>query len=190
MAREFVQLELGLSTGEITSHAISAKNGSMKELYLLLSLRPPYYYQMKAGTKKYEYRIKFVQQPTTTFLYLGATPLDPLSGSIPAKVQFGVPIVDHPSRIGELAESQKPGSSASILQYMADREKGYAIPVLSVEEIETVKLAELKARFPHFCPPQSYMVLNNYPDLLAFLLERSCTRPDRLRSSGPVTTNP
>ncbi len=128
---------------------------------------------MKAGTKKYEYRRKFVHQSTTTFLYLGATPADPLSGSIPAKVQFGVPIVDHSSRIGELAEDQKPGSSASILAYMAGREKGYAIPVLSVEEIEAVKLADLKARFPRFCPPQSYLVLNNYPDLLAFLLERS-----------------
>ncbi len=170
---EFVQLGLGFDVEETTPRSFSVKNDGMKELYLLLSLRPPYYYQMKAGTKKYEYRRKFVHQPTTTFLYIGASPADPLSGSIPAKVQFGVPIVDHPSRIGELAEGQKPGSSASILAYMAEREKGYAIPVLSVEEIETVRLTELKARFPRFCPPQSYLVLNNYPDLLAFLLERS-----------------
>jgi len=170
---EFVQLGLGFDVEETTPRPFSAKIDHTKELYLLLSLRPPYYYQMKAGTKKYEYRRKFVHQATTTFLYLGATPSDPLSGSIPAKVQFGMPIVDHPSRIGELAESQKPGSSASILAYMAGRDKGYAIPVLSVEEIEAVKLAELKARFPRFCPPQSYLVLNNYPDLLAFLLERS-----------------
>jgi len=175
MTNEFVQLGLGFDVEETTPGSSSVKKDQTKELYLLLSLRPPYYYQMKAGTKKYEYRRKFVHQPTTTFLYLGTTPADPLSGSIPAKVRFGTPIVDHPSRIGELAEDQKPGSSASILAYMADREKGYAIPVLSVEEIETVRHAELKARFPRFCPPQSYLVLNNYPDLLTFLLERSRT---------------
>src|SRR5205807_1744561 len=51
-----------------------------ERLYLLLSLRPPYYYQMRDGTKRYEYRRKFFSRACTTFLYLGTTPRDPLSG--------------------------------------------------------------------------------------------------------------
>src|SRR5579859_3996025 len=105
---------------------------SFMDIYLLASVNNHISVTQVQEEKEEEYRRKFVHQPTTTFLYLGTTPADPLSGSIPAKVQFGTPIVDYPSRIGELAESQKPGSSASILAYMADREKGYAIPVLSV----------------------------------------------------------
>src|ERR1041385_7864111 len=103
-------------------------------LYLLLSLRPPYYYQMKAGIKRYEYRRRFVSDSCTCFLYLGANPRDRLSSTVPARVEFGQPIIEHPSRIGELAEKQKPGSSASILQYMAGLERGYAIPDDSVTD--------------------------------------------------------
>jgi predicted transcriptional regulator len=145
-------------------------------LYLLLSLRPPYYYQMKARTKRYEYRRKFVPRPCTTFLYLGTTPRDPLSGTIPARVEFGQPIIDHPSKIGKLAESQKPGSSASILAYMAGLDRGYAIPITTIEDIERLEADELHQRFPSFRPPQSYLVLNNLPELLGFLLARS-SRP-------------
>ena len=63
-------------------------------------------------------------------------------------------IVDHPSRIGQLAESQTPESSTSILAYMAGLEKSYAILVLASENIETVRIAELKTRFLRCYPLQ------------------------------------
>lgn len=142
-------------------------------LYLLLSLRPPYYYQMKAGTKRYEYRRRFVAQPCTTFLYLGTTPRDPLSGSIPARVELGQPIIDHPERIAELAESQNPGSGASILKYMAGLDRGYAIPIGELTDIVPVRIEELRRLSSAFRPPQSYLVVNNFPKLLGLLLAGS-----------------
>src|SRR5579859_7721104 len=118
--------------------------------YLLLSLRPPYYYQMKAGTKRYEYRRRFVAHPCIAFLYLSMKSGDPLSGTIPAKVEFGQPIIDRPAKIGELAERQKPGSNSSILAYLAGRERGYAIPIMDLMTIEPIPLAELRQSFPSF----------------------------------------
>jgi predicted transcriptional regulator len=138
-----------------------------------LSLKPLYYYQMKAGTKKYEYRRRFVRRPSITFLYLGTSPSDPLTSTIPAYVRFDTPIIDHPSKIGDIAESQKPGSSKSILEYMSGLTEGFAIPVLDVEDIEMVRLGELRHHFPHFVPPQSYIVLNRYPEMLSFLLQKA-----------------
>jgi predicted transcriptional regulator len=160
--------QLGLRLGEGQNQTDDGER-----LYLLLSLRPPYYYQMKAGSKRYEYRRRFVSRPCTTFLYLGTTPRDPLSSTVPAWVEFGQPVVDHPSRIGELAEGQREGSSGSILQYFAGLERGYAIPVIGVTDIEPVSLGELRDCHPRFTAPQSYLVLNNYPDLLRMLLSRS-----------------
>jgi predicted transcriptional regulator len=150
-------------------------------LYLLLSLRPPYYYQMKAGTKRYEYRRRFVSRPCTCFLYLSTTPLDPLSSNVPARVEFGPPIIEHPSKIGELAEQQRPGSSASILAYLAGLDRGYAIPILSVTDIEPVPIDELRRHHPTFTAPQSYLVLNNFPELLRVLMARSPAAPSRGR---------
>lgn len=158
-------MDLGLAGGETAS--------TEDRLYLLLSLRPPYYHQMKAGTKRYEYRRRFVAQPCTTFLYLGTTPRDELSGTVPARVEFGQPIIDHPDRIGQLAESQKPGSGASIVTYMAGLDRGYAIPIRELTDIPPVRREELRRCWPAFRPPQSYLVLNNFPVLLNLLLARS-----------------
>ncbi len=171
------QLELGLDNGQ------SEPSGT-ERLYLLLSLRPPYYYQMKAGTKRYEYRRRFVSRPCTTFLYLGTTPHDPLSSTIPARVEFGRPIIDQPSRIAELAERHKPGSSASIIQYMAGLDHGYAIPILELTDITPITLAELRRHLPSFTPPQSYLVVNNFPELLRVLVERSVTTTSAGKKQG------
>ena len=165
MAGDGSQIDLGLAGDEADPTA--------DKLYLLLSLRPPYYHQMKAGTKRYEYRRRFVARPCTTFLYLGTTPRDPLSGTVPARVEFGKPIIDHPDRIGQLAETQTPGSGASILAYMAGLDRGYAIPIRELTDIAPVRLAELQRCSPGFRPPQSYLVLNHFPELLGLLQARS-----------------
>ncbi len=43
MAQEFVQLGLGFDVEETIPRPFSVKSDHTKELFLLLSLRPPYY---------------------------------------------------------------------------------------------------------------------------------------------------
>ena len=137
------------------------------EVFLLLSIQHEYYVQIKNGSKKYEYRRIFRNDPTTTFLYV-ASPYQTVS----ALATFGQPFVGSVEAISKLAEEQRKGGGESITRYMAGLTRGYAVPIESFEEIEPVTLKELRDRFPEFTPPQSYIVLNNYPNLLSFLLSR------------------
>jgi hypothetical protein len=56
---------------------------------------------------------------------------------------------------------------------MAGLDRGYAIPIISVTDIEPVSLDELRHHHSTFTPPQSYIVLNNFRELLRVLLEQS-----------------
>ena len=137
------------------------------KISVLLSIQPEYYQMIREGTKKYEYRRKFVNVPTTTFLYVGGT-----AKAIWGRVEFERPIIDSVESICELAEGQRPGSTAGMREYLAGLEKGYAIPILSLHEIEPVPLSELREKFSWFTVPQSYILLDKKPELLSFLLAR------------------
>jgi predicted transcriptional regulator len=159
--------QLSLS-GEGWDHLMEEPTeGIGPKISVLLSIQPQYYQMIKEGTKKYEYRRKFVNAPTTTFLYVGDT-----AKAIWGRVEFDRPIIDTVESICELAEHQKSGSTAGMREYLAGLEKGYAIPILSLHEIEPVPLGELKEKFPWFTVPQSYILLEKKPELLSFLWAR------------------
>lgn len=135
--------------------------------FLLLSLHPGPYDQIKSGRKKYEYRRKFIDGPSRAFIYV-TSPVKAISGLI----EIGAPIIDTPKRIAEIAEKEKCGSGHGTKEYLNGLEKGYAIPILSFWEIKPVGLEELREKF-QFSAPQSYMYLSHKPHLLLFLKNRS-----------------
>jgi predicted transcriptional regulator len=142
------------------------ERGELK-ISVLLSIQPQYYQMIKEGTKKYEYRRKFVTVPTTTFLYVGGA-----TKAIMGYVELDRPIIDSVESICQLAERQKAGSMAGMREYLTGQEKGYAIPILSLHEIKPVPLSELREKFSWFTVPQSYILLDKKSELLSFLQSR------------------
>lgn len=139
------------------------------EIFIVLSLKDIYLEKMLDGRKKYEYRRRFVNRPVTAFIYL-VSPVKSIAGI----VKFGQPIVESPHEIARIRESEEPNMGAydGMLKYLGGLEKGYAVPILSVEKIDPVSLDELRNRFK-FVAPQSYMIINDKPELLTFLQSRS-----------------
>lgn len=139
------------------------------ETFIALSLKEVYLGKMWNGYKKYEYRRRFINRPVTAFIYL-VSPVRSIAGI----VKFGQPIVKPPHEIAQIREREEPnmGGYDGMLKYLDGLDKGYAIPVLSVEKIDPVSLAELRERFK-FVVPQSYMIINEKPELLTFLQSRS-----------------
>ncbi len=63
--------------------------------YVLISLKPEYFQWMLDGYKKYEYRSRFPETKTITFIYV-TKPI----GAIKACIEFDKPIKNHEELIG------------------------------------------------------------------------------------------
>lgn len=135
--------------------------------YVLLSLREEYYNQMLAGSKKYEYRTRFLKEETIAYIYISKT-----YKKIVAKIEFGEPIIGNAKEIATIAEKEQPGSYQDMIDYMYN-DIGFAIPIKKIIPIEEVSLEELKEKFPDFVPPQCYYILDKKPELLNYLNNRS-----------------
>jgi predicted transcriptional regulator len=86
-------------------------------------------------------------------------------------LELGHPIIATPRQIADLAESVKVGHGSIIYDYMKDLTKCYAIPIKKVYEFEDdLPLDLLKTIFPKFVPPQSYILMENYVDILEYFL--------------------
>ncbi len=117
---------------------------------LILSLRPGPYARLIEGTKRHEFRRRFPDEATSAFLYLAA----PISAVV-AYAEFGRPIIGTPEELAAIAEKDEAGSYADTLDYFKGVSKGYALPLLSLREIEPMPLTELRDVFG-FRPPLSY----------------------------------
>lgn len=130
---------------------------------ILLSLREEYFKQMVDGSKKYEYRTRFLKEETLAYIYISKT-----LKKIVAKIEFGKPIIGDAKTIATIAEKEQPGCYQDMIDYMYNN-IGYAIPVKKIIPIEEINLDEIKKAFPDFAAPQSYYILDNKPDLLEYL---------------------
>lgn len=131
--------------------------------YILLTIQLQYWQRVLDGIKHYEYRRVFRHEAVNAFIY-APMPVGKMLGY----VEFDVPIHDTLEEICRIAESEAPGSTPGMMEYMAGLTKAYAVPILKHEEIEPITLKQVRERFPDFSPPQSYSILDKHPDLLAF----------------------
>ena len=139
---------------------------------LLLSLQPQYWRLIIAKEKKYEYRRKFPKYPVSAFIY-ASSPQKELVG----KVEFGDPIIDQSKKIAKFADDCSPGSFGGVFEYLKGLEYGYAVPILSYCTVEPTSLSMLRKTFPDFRPPQSYLVLDNYKEILSFFNRLEMSEP-------------
>ena len=130
---------------------------------VLMALNPEFYELIWRGLKTHEFRRRFLEdRPVRCFVYLNA----PVS-RLAAVIDLGPAIVDAPERVAAIAEAARPGNGASVLEYVGDLERAFAIPVLSVTEYPGLPVAELRAELGDFHPPQGYVRLAQHRQLLA-----------------------
>jgi predicted transcriptional regulator len=109
---------------------------------VLMGLHPAYYELIWRGLKRHEFRRRFVEgRPARWFVYLNA-PVSRLS----AVIDLGPAIADAPQRIAAIAEETRPRNGASVLEYVKDLERAFAIPILHVREYQCMSAAELRDR--------------------------------------------
>lgn len=148
--------------------------------YVVLSLQPRAYDQIAAGTKKMEYRRRFRRQPTIAFVYVSA----PIS-SICAIVHFGQPIEGSAQCIAEIAR-EHTNNYDDVHAYLADKDHGFAVPILAFRSFDPLPLADLREQFD-FVAPQSYMYAPRHPSLFQHLLQRAEVTDLSCPLGGPRT---
>jgi len=79
---------------------------------VLMSLREEYYEAMIRGEKMFEYRTRYLKEPSKAFIYISKT-----KKSIVAKIDFGAPIIGTAEEIASLAEKEQPGCYDDMINY-------------------------------------------------------------------------
>lgn len=133
---------------------------------VLMSIREEYYNKILDGSKKYEYRSRYLKEKSYAYVYISKT-----KKSVVAKITFGMPIIGNAKQIAKLAEKEEPGCYNEMIKYLYNN-IGYAIPIESINVIKEIPLEEIKKFFPNFVVPQSYYILDKKPELLSFFEER------------------
>jgi predicted transcriptional regulator len=91
---------------------------------VLMALKPEFYDLIWARLKTHEFRRRFVEDRAVRwFVYLTA----PVS-RLAAVIDLGPAVVDAPGRIAAIAEAARPGNGASVLAYVRDLDRAFAIP--------------------------------------------------------------
>lgn len=134
---------------------------------LLLSLKEKYFNMILKGEKRYEYRKRFRKETVNAFIYL-SSPRKALGGYI----AFGKPLYQSVEEIAALYEREHGKGYQEMLEYFKGYAKAFALPINNVESFTPIPLNTLRELFPGFVAPQSYSVLDNYPNLLEFLEKR------------------
>lgn len=131
---------------------------------VVMSLNPEYYELIWAGLKTHEFRRRFLAgQAATWYVYLTA----PVS-RLCAVIELDAAVVDSPKAIAAIAEAARPGNGASVFDYLADKEHGFAIPIRSVREYTAgFTSAELESMLGSFHPPQGYIRIADRPEWTA-----------------------
>jgi predicted transcriptional regulator len=129
---------------------------------VLMALQPEYYELIWRGLKTHEFRRRFLEgRAVRWFVYLNA----PVS-RLAAVIELGPAVADTPDRIAALADRVRAGNGASVLDYLRDLDRAYAIPILRATEYAGLSADELHEELGRFHPPQGYVRLNQHPELL------------------------
>jgi predicted transcriptional regulator len=149
---------------------------------VLMSLNPEYYELIWAGEKRHEFRRRYLAgRPTTWYVYLTAP-----ASRLTAVIDLNVPVVDTPRRIADIAEQARPGNGASVLAYLEDLERGFALPIRRVREFEGFAATELSEMLGFFHPPQGYTLVSRSPQWQAVCDKLTASPLTRQMSPPPV----
>jgi predicted transcriptional regulator len=162
--------------GVLQEELIALPRGASSAEPVLMALKAEYYWLMWQGGKTYEFRRRFMEaRPVRWFVYLNA----PVS-RLAAVIDLGPAVAGAPEQIARIAEAARPGNGASVLEYVRDLDRAFAIPILQITEYPGLPFADLDAELGGFHPPQGYVRLSQHPELLA-----AC---EKMTADSPVRT--
>jgi predicted transcriptional regulator len=142
---------------------------------VLMALHGEYYDLIWQGLKTHEFRRRFLEgRAVRWFVYLNA----PVS-RLAAVIDLGPAVVGSPEEVAAIAERARPGNGASVLEYVRDLERAFAIPILNVTEYPGLSVEELRAELGVFHPPQGYVRLTQHPGLRAACAKVAAESPVR-----------
>jgi predicted transcriptional regulator len=142
---------------------------------VLMALDARYYELIWQRQKTYEFRRRFLEgRPARWFVYLNA----PVS-RLAAVIDLGPAVVGVPEQIAAIAERVRAGNGASVLEYIKDLERAFAIPILRMAEYPGLSATDLRAELGRFHPPQGYIRLNQHPQMLAVCEKVAAETPVR-----------
>jgi predicted transcriptional regulator len=139
---------------------------------VLMALHAEYYDLIWQGLKTHEFRRRFLEgRAVRWFVYLNA----PVS-RLAAVIDLGPAVVGSPGEIAAIAEGMRPGNGASVLEYVRDLDRAFAIPILDVTEYPGLSAEELRAQLGAFHPPQGYVRLAQHLEMMA-VCEKAAAEP-------------
>jgi len=142
---------------------------------VLMALHAEYYELIWQRLKTHEFRRRFLEgRAARWFVYLNA----PVS-RLAAVIDLAPAVVDVPEQIAAIAERARAGNGASVLEYVQDLERAFAIPILHVSEYSGLSAEELRDELGSFHPPQGYVRLRQHPLLLAVCEKVAAETPVR-----------
>lgn len=142
---------------------------------VLMALHGEYYDLIWQGLKTHEFRRRFLEaRATRWFVYLNA----PVS-RLAAVIDLGPAVAGSPEEVAAIAERMRPGNGASVLEYVRDLDRAFAIPILSVTEYPGLSAEDLRAELGAFHPPQGYVRLGQHPELMAVCEKAAAESPVR-----------
>jgi predicted transcriptional regulator len=142
---------------------------------VLMALHAEYYNLIWQGAKTHEFRRRFLEgRPVRWFVYLNA----PVS-RLAAVIDLGPAVVGSPDEVAGIAERMRPGNGASVLEYVLDLDRAFAIPILGVTEYPGLSADELRAELGAFHPPQGYVRLAQHAELMAVCEKVAAEAPIR-----------
>jgi predicted transcriptional regulator len=172
---------VGKGAGELQEGLFAAAGYRGGAEPVLMALKPEFYELIWRGLKTHEFRRRFLEdRPVRWFVYLNA----PVS-RLAAVIDLGPAVVEVPERIAAIAEAARPGNGGSVLEYVRDLDRAFAIPILRVTEYPGVPVAELRAELGAFHPPQGYVRLAQHRPLLEACEKMSAQPPLRMLRVHP-----
>lgn len=126
---------------------------------IILSFSHEWYPPLIKGLKIYEHRKRFCNEPVKAYIYLG----------LPYRQIVAIAELGQREELADWLEQYKDDDDAvqRITDYIT-RNK-YAMPILSIQQIEPIDIRKMEKQFPGFRVPISYMFLDNKPEFLKYI---------------------
>lgn len=146
---------------------------------MLLSFKPSVYRNIYAGLKIFEHRRNFPNEPIMAYMYV----------SKPVRAITGIVYLNNRHEL--IDWEQEFDYDFEALQRIADYKKSYryAMEIAEFQETNAISLDDLKRDLSRFVPPQSYIYLDNNPDLLKYIEERIVEQGINIKHDFSVITS-
>lgn len=138
---------------------------------IILSIYEEYTDLIVSGTKKYEYRKRFLKEQAQALIYVSKG-----GNAIKYLIKFKTPEIIEVEKLCKIYYDRHDGPVQECLDYYQGLETGVSIEIEEVYEIEVISIDEFKRQNIKFHPPQSYTYVNKEDELYDYMRLKNVTK--------------